>query len=86
MMEPRGHSSAFVAATFALIARGYTVEIKGVGRASYQAKIRDQNDMFVGDLEYRDPADEPNETAQGLSYANYGPTMGMVFQLVTAFI
>lgn len=86
MENLRGHSSAFIAATFALVARGYTVEIKGTGRASYQAKIRDQLDLLVGDLEYRDPADEPNPQAQGLSFASYCPTLGVVFELINGFI
>lgn len=83
---PGAHSSSFIAAVFALVARGYTVEVRSACRASYHATIRNHLDAVVGDLEYRDPSDEPEEYAQGLTYANHGgDEMGRVFQIVLAF-
>lgn len=85
MNDPAQHSSSFLAAVFALVARGYIVEIRRVRTASYAATIRNQLDTVVGDLEYRDPVDEPNEYAQGLSSSDYGYEMGRVFDIVLAF-
>ena len=84
--NPDLHSSAFVAAAFALIAKGYTVEIKRVARASYHAKIRDSLDGLVGDLEWRDPIDERNPRAQGLSSAGYSIGQDEIFRTVLHFI
>lgn len=53
-----------------LVARGYGVELRSCYRASYHAVIRDAMDIVVGDLEYRDPQDESNPQAQGLSYSS----------------
>ncbi len=63
------HTSAdFFSVVFALLAKGFTVEMKMRYKASYVAIVRDSRDAFIGELQYRDPQDEPKEYAQGLSY------------------
>jgi hypothetical protein len=85
--ETHSHGSAsFMAAVFALLRRGYAVELVATGRGSYQAKIRNQLDVLVGDMQYRDPIDEKNELYQGLSFASHTPEMGAAFGVITPFI
>lgn len=62
--------TAFYSVCFALIARGYIVEIRAVMQRSLRAAIRNSMDLPCGDLQYRDPSDEPEELAQGISYAS----------------
>jgi hypothetical protein len=56
---------------FTLMARGYILEMKAVARASFHATVRNQLDRIVGDISYRDPQDEPNDFAQGISYGSH---------------
>jgi hypothetical protein len=54
-----------------LVQHRYTVEVRAIGRASLLAHVRDQHDTLVGDLQYRDAQDEPEDYAQGVSYTPF---------------
>jgi hypothetical protein len=73
-MDPRPqHSPAhYMSLAFALLARGYKLDIQGVRRASYHAVVRNAMDQVVGDLTYRDPSEEsPDSPAAGISYGSH---------------
>lgn len=73
-MEPTRpqHSTAhYMSLVFALLARGYRLDIQGVGRASYHAVVRNAMDRVVGDLTYRDPSEEHASFAAGISYGSH---------------
>jgi hypothetical protein len=90
LRQPRPCAAQFLAVVLDLVSRGYIVEVRGHHKASLAATVRNQLDLVVGDLQYRDPADEANEYAWGISYAGhtqdqqYAPDL--TFQVITAAI
>lgn len=69
--EQRPDTFQFLALVFNLVSRGYVIELKSSGKSSYHATVRNQLDLIVGDIQFRDPQDEPNEFAQGISYGSH---------------
>jgi len=70
--RPQHGPAHYMSLVFALLARGYKLDIQGVRRASFHAVVRNSMDCTVGDLTYRDPSDEyPNSPAVGISYGSY---------------
>lgn len=69
--RPRMDPAQWMSLCFTLLARGYILEMKAVMRGSFHATVRNQLDRVVGDITYRDPQDEPNDYAQGISYGSH---------------
>jgi hypothetical protein len=72
LSRPQHSPAHFMSLVFALLARGYRLDLQGVRRASYHAVVRNAMDQVVGDLTYRDPSEEPPDSpAVGISYGSY---------------
>lgn len=72
LSRPQHSPAHFMSLIFALLARGYKLDLQGVRRASYHAVVRNAMDQVVGDLTYRDPSEEPKGSpAAGISYGSY---------------
>lgn len=84
-MKGRSCAADFFAAQFALLARGYILEVRAVRKGSFHATVRSRLETVVGSLEYRDPRDELEPSAQGLSYWVNG-TPDTAFAIVANFI
>ncbi len=76
--------AGFLSVVLALVDRGYKVEVERVRRSSYRAIVRNDLGMARGEFQYRDPGDEPEPEAQGLSYGPYNddPATDRVMRIV----
>ena len=82
VQQPRHCSAEFMGLLLTLMSRGYVVEARAARRASFTAKVINQLDVPVGEIQYRDPVDEPNEQAQGISYSSFDSHRDATFELV----
>lgn len=72
LSRPQHGPAHYMSLVFALLARGYKLDIQGVGRLSFHAVVRNAMDQVVGDLTYRDPSEEPEGSdAAGISYGSH---------------
>lgn len=60
----------YMSLVFALLGKGYRLDIQAVGRASFHAKVFNRQDQGVGTLDYRSIGDESQRYAQGISYGS----------------